>query len=89
MKLWGKREEGLKKIFWWKTPFSQFPMPEQCKKHSEKKNNKNSFLMCLDFFVCARGRETETEAERERSSKVECPSEFPGYQWDYMMKNLK
>ena len=40
-------------------------MPEQCEKHSEKKKNP-SFLMCLDFCVCERGREAETEAEREK-----------------------
>ena len=41
-------------------------MPEQCEKHSEKKKKKPSFLMCLDFCVCERGREAETEAEREK-----------------------
>lgn len=53
-------------------------MPEQCEKHSEKKNNQNSFLMCLDFCVCERQR--DRDRGRKREVKWKCPSEFQDIQ---------
>lgn len=44
-------------------------MPEQCEKHSEKKKKPLIFNV-LRFCVCERGRETETEAEREKFNGI-------------------
>ena len=88
MKLWGKIEKGLKKIFWWEKDTIFTISYARAMWETLWKKKKPSFLMCLDFCVCERGREAETEAEREKLNG-NVPINFRLCKWDYIMKNLK
>ena len=66
MKLWGKREEGLKKIFWWEKDTIFTISHARAMWETLWKKKKHSFLMCLDF-VCVREAERQRQRQKERS----------------------
>lgn len=89
MKLWGKREEGLKKIFWWeKDTIFTISHARAMWETLWKKKNITVIFNVLRFCVCERGRETETEAEREKLNGI-VPVNFTLCKWDYIIQNLK